>query len=59
MITTRQHLNETALSLSKFLGLIIGLTDDQIDEIVDNAEAERLANATYDMYVYTEAAKNA
>jgi hypothetical protein len=43
METTRQYVNEAALSVAKLLGIITRMTDDEIDEIIDHDEAEQLA----------------
>jgi hypothetical protein len=43
MKTTRQHINEAAGSLASILGIFTGKTDDEIDHLMDNYEAEALA----------------
>jgi len=53
MTTTRQHLNNAALSVAKLLGMITGMADAEIDEIIDNAEAFRLAEVASDLCEYT------
>ncbi len=53
MTTTRQHLNNAALSVAKLLGMVTGMTDAEIDEIIDNDEAFRLAQVANDLCEYT------
>jgi hypothetical protein len=57
MATTRQHLNETALCLSRLLGMITGMSDDEIDEIMDSDEVARLAKAAQDLNGYAAGQK--
>lgn len=52
MTTTRRHLNEAALSVSKLLGMVTGMTDDEIDEIMDHDEVGALALIAHDLHVY-------
>ena len=56
---TRQHLNETALSLARLLGMIRGMTDAEIDDIMDNDEVRCLADDAHSLCEYTEKQKNA
>ena len=42
MKTTRQHINEAAVGIATILGIFTGKTDDDIDHLMDNSEAERL-----------------
>ena len=58
MISTRQYLNEAALSVSKLLGLVRGMTNSEIDDIMDNVEAGTLAKVAYDLAAYAEERKN-
>ena len=59
MISTRAHLNSAALSVAKLLGLVRGMPDDEIDNIMDNDEAGALAKTARDLAVYAEEQKNA
>ena len=45
MTTTRQHLNEAALSVVEVLGMIRGMTDAKIDEIMSFDEVGHLAES--------------
>ncbi len=42
MKTTRQHINEVALGVATLLGIFTGRSDEQIDYLVFNYEAEGL-----------------
>lgn len=53
MISTRQYLNEAALSVSKLLGLVRGMTNGEIDDIMGNDEAGALAKIAHDLHEYT------
>ncbi len=59
MTITRQHLNNAALSVAKLLGMVTGMTDEQIDEIMDGDEARLLAGHAHSLRYYTEERKNA
>ncbi len=51
-MTTRQYLNEAALSVTKLLNLVRRMTDKQIDEIMDHDEVGALAKIAQDLHVY-------
>jgi len=53
MKPTRQHLNDAALSLATLLGLVRGMTDEQVNEIMSNDEAGMLAKLANDMVLFT------
>lgn len=53
MATTRQHLNEAALSVTKLLGIITGMTDAEIDEILSFYEVGNLAESARNLHEYT------
>ena len=57
MATTRQRLNEAALGCAQLLGMVRGMTDDKIDEIMDHDEVERLRDAVQDLVAYAETEK--
>jgi len=59
MATTRQHLNEAAHSVAKLLGMVRGMTNAEINNIMGNYEARCLAKAAHDMATYTEKQKSA
>lgn len=42
MKTTRQYINEAAADLASILGIFVGKSDDDIDHMMDNSEAEGL-----------------
>jgi len=42
MKTTRQHINEAAVGVATILGIFTGKTDNDIDHLMDNSEAEGL-----------------
>ena len=50
---TRAHLNSAALSVAKLLGMVRGMTDAEIDGIIDNDEAFLLAKVAYDLCEHT------
>jgi len=58
MATTRQHLNEAAHSVAKLLGMIRGMTDDEIDRMITIHEAFLLAKSAHSLATYAEKQKN-
>lgn len=52
MKTTRRHLNEAALSISKLLGMITRMTDDEIDKIMYNEGVAQLATVARALHEY-------
>jgi hypothetical protein len=56
-MTTRQHLNESALCFARLLSIITGMADDEIDEIMDHDEVARLAKNVRDLHGYAAGQK--
>ena len=54
---TRAYLNSTALSMTKLLFMIRGMSDDEINEIMVNDKASQLAKAASDLWAYAEGQK--
>ncbi len=52
MASTRQHLNEAALSVAKLLGMITGMSDDEIDEILSFDAVGHLAESARNLHEY-------
>lgn len=56
--TTKASLESAALGLGMLRKLIHGMSDDEIDDIIDNDEAIGLDGAVHSLLEYAEEQKN-